>query len=83
MKMTLDLPRQAEGLSEEEIEKLFLIGWREMKTEKALLVLRKGGVSIWKAAEMAGLSLREMIEEARRRGVEARVTDEMLKEIEQ
>ncbi len=81
MKMMVELPKEAEELSEGEIEQLFLIGLSEMRIEKALIVLRKGNISIWKAAKIAGLSLREMIEEARRRGVEPRVTDEMIKEI--
>ncbi len=81
MKIAIELPREAEGLSEEEIGQLFLIGLREMRTEKALLFLRKGGISVWKAAKIAGLSLREMIEEARKRGVEPPVTDEMVEEI--
>ena len=81
MKMTVELPKEAEKLSGEEIEQLFLIGLREMRTEKALIVLRKGDISVWKAAGIAGLSLRDMIEEARKRGVEPRVTDEMIKEI--
>ena len=81
MKIAIELPREAEGLSEEEIGQLFLIGLREMRIEKALLLLRKGGISVWKAAQIAGFSLREMIEEARKRGVEPRVTDEMVEEI--
>ena len=81
MKMAVELPREAEGLSEEEIGQAVLIGLREMRIEKALMLLRKGGPSVWKAAEIAELPLREMIEEARARGVEPRVTDEILEEI--
>ncbi|MEK9149056.1 MAG: hypothetical protein AAB267_03300, partial [Candidatus Desantisbacteria bacterium] len=61
MKLTVELPREAEGLSKEEIEQLFLIGLREMRVEKALIMLRKG-ISIGKTAKIAGLTLREMIE---------------------
>ena len=81
MKIAVELPRDAEGLSEEEIGQAVLIGLREMRIERALMLLRKGGISVWKAAEIAELPLREMIEEARTRGVEPRVTDEMLAEI--
>ena len=81
MKIAVELPREAEGLSEEEIGQAVLIGLREMRIERALMLLRKGGISVWKAAEIAELPLREMIEEARTRGVEPRVTDEMLAEI--
>ena len=81
MKMAVELPREAEGLSEEETGQAVLIGLREMRIEKALMLLRKGGISVWKAAEIAELPLREMIKEARARGVEPRVTDEMSEEI--
>ena len=76
MKVTIELPKEAEGLSEEEIRQLFLIGLREMRIEKALILLRKGDISVWKAAKIAGLSLREMIKEARKRGVEPRLRDD-------
>ena len=82
MKVTLDLPPEVQGLPEEELRQLFLIGLREMRVEKAIVMLRKGDISVGKAAKLAGLSLREMIEEARRRGVEPRVTDEMIEEIQ-
>ena len=81
MKIAVELPKEAEGLPEEEVEQALLIGFREMRIEKALMLLRKGDVSVWKAAKVARLSLREMIEEARARGVEPRVTDEMIDEV--
>ena len=81
LEVAVELPREAGGLSEEEIGQAVLIGLREMRIEKALMLLRKGGISVWKAAEIAELPLREMIEEARARGLEPRVTDEMLEEI--
>ena len=58
MKMAAELPRDAEGLSEEEIGQAVLIGLREMRIEKAFMLLRKGGLSVWKAAEIAELPLR-------------------------
>ena len=81
MKIAVEIPKEAEGLPPEEIEQAVIVGLREIRIERALVVLRKGAVSIGKAASMAGLSLREMIEEARRRGVEPAVTDEMIGEL--
>lgn len=81
MKVSVELPREAEGLSEEEVEQLFLLGLREMRIEKALIMLRKGYISLWKTAKIAGLTLREMTEEACRRGIEPRVTEEMIEEL--
>ena len=81
MKVSVELPREAEGLSEEEVEQLFLLGLREMRIEKALIMLRKGDISLWKTAKIAGLTLREMTCEACRRGIEPRVTEEMIEEL--
>ncbi|MFH0775429.1 MAG: UPF0175 family protein [bacterium] len=81
MKVSVERPREAEGLSEEEVEQLFLLGLREMRIEKALIMLRKGDISLWKTAKIAGLTLREMTEEACRRGIEPRVTEEMIEEL--
>ncbi len=81
MKVPVELPTEAVGFSDEEIQQAVRIGVREMRIEKALMLLRREAASIWKAAEVAGLPLRDMIEEARRRGVEPPLTDEMVEEL--
>jgi len=45
-------------------------GVRERRIKVALKLYSEGKVTLWKAAELAGLSLWEMIEELERRGVE-------------
>jgi len=46
----------------EVVRRLLDKGLREHKKEKALQLLREGKVTAWKAAEMCGISLFEMIE---------------------
>lgn len=42
MKVTVELPKEAQGLSEEEIEQLLLIGLREMRVEKLFFFSARG-----------------------------------------
>lgn len=46
------------------IRRLLDIGLREMLLERALDAYRRRSVSLWKAAEMAQVTLREMIDAA-------------------
>jgi hypothetical protein len=48
--------------------------------EYALALYQKGQVSIWKAAELAGLSLRKMMEQAAAHGLEPRYDPRMVEE---
>ncbi len=54
----------------EVVREILVEGVRERRIEAALRLYREGKVTLWKAAELAGLSLWEMVEEAGRRGVE-------------
>ena len=44
------------------IQRLLQIGLKEYKMERALNLYRDGKVTLWKAAEIAGVSLREIME---------------------
>jgi len=44
------------------IQRLLQIGLKEYRMERALNLYRDGKVTLWKAAELAGVSLREMME---------------------
>jgi predicted HTH domain antitoxin len=59
---------------------LLRIGLREVKKEQGLALFKKGQVSLWKAARLAGISLREMTEYAAAQGLRATLDDEMIKE---
>ena len=57
---------------------------RRAKTEAALNLVRKRKITLWKAAEMAGTSLREMLELLPRENVPYPISpDELEKEIEE
>jgi len=47
---------------------------------KALALFKQGGISLWRAARLAGVSLREMTQYAVAQGLRATVDDEMIRE---
>jgi len=51
------------------IQKLLKIGLREYRMEKTLNLYRDGKVTLWKAAEIAGVSLREMMDAIKARDI--------------
>ena len=53
---------------------------RDWLIEKSLKDYEEGKITLWQAAERCGLSLWEMIEEVRRRGIHISYTLEDLKE---
>jgi predicted HTH domain antitoxin len=64
-----DMLREVERLAEkmkvdrsELIRRLLDSALRERRVEEAVQALREAKVTLWKASEMAGLSLREMME---------------------
>ena len=72
----LDELARLEGRDQAEIAREVLVeGIRERRIRAALRLYSEGRVTLWKAAELAGLSLWEMIVELGRRGVELRYGD--------
>ena len=70
-----------EGRDKAEIAREILArGVRERRIEVAIRAYREGRATLWRAAEMAGLSLLEMVEELRRQGVELQLSVEDLEE---
>lgn len=75
-KLPRDLLEIIERLAEEEqsdrsevIRKLLMHAIQDISLEKALALYREGRVTLWKAAELAGLSLREMMEKVKERKI--------------
>jgi len=63
-----ELVKEIEAIAKDEsldrsspVQKLIEIGLREYKVKKALDSYRTGEVTVWRAAELAGVSLRAMI----------------------
>jgi predicted HTH domain antitoxin len=64
----------------EQLAELLRLGLREVRLEQSLALFRKGGVSLWKAARLAGVSLRKMTQYAVSQGLRATLNDEMIQE---
>jgi hypothetical protein len=44
----------------DQLDDLLRVGLREIKMAQSLAIFRQGNMSLWKAARLAGVSLREM-----------------------
>jgi hypothetical protein len=81
--LTLEIP---ESLLEElqpyrdNLDGLLMVGLRQMKLESALALFKRGDVSLWKAARMAGVSLQEMTQHAVAQGLRPAVDEETVTE---
>lgn len=62
------------------IEKLIEIGAKQVRIEQALAIFKEGKISIWKAARLAGVPLREMMAHASLHGLKPKTDEEMLEE---
>ncbi|MGC9443691.1 MAG: UPF0175 family protein [Candidatus Methanospirareceae archaeon] len=68
-----ELPEEESSLSE-----ILKLGLKQMKIEKALERYKKGGVSLARVAELAGISIREMIPLAYAHGLEPKYDEALL-----
>jgi predicted HTH domain antitoxin len=62
------------------LDDLLRIGLRELKKEQSLALFKKGDISLWKAARLASVSLREMTHYAVAQGLRAVVDEETIQE---
>jgi len=62
------------------IRKLLVRGIKQWKIERALRLYREGKVTLWRAARLAGVTLREMMEMAAKEGIQFQYT---LKDLEE
>ncbi len=76
VRLPKEMVEEIEKLSREEgidkgtlIRKLIAESLREYKIKKALELYREGEVSLWKAAEISGITYREALEELRKRNI--------------
>jgi predicted HTH domain antitoxin len=85
-----DMLREVERLAKklkvdrsELIRRLLDFALQQKRIEEAVRAYQEGKVTLWKAAEMAGLSLREMMELARARKIAVSYTiDDLRRDIE-
>ena len=64
----------------EMLEELLQLGLRDLKMRQSLTLFKRGNLSIWKAARLAKVSLREMIHYAALQGVYPQMDSETLRE---
>ena len=76
VRLPKEIVEEIERLSKEEgidkgtlIRKLIAESLREYKIKRALELYREGKVSLWKAAEIAGITYREALEELKKRNI--------------
>ena len=62
------------------LREIILLGILQLKVQEALLLYKRGLVSFGRAAEIVGLSVPEMIRQARAFGVQPRWSEEMVQE---
>jgi predicted HTH domain antitoxin len=65
---------------QDRLREIILLGLTQLKVQEALLLYRRGIVSLGRAAEIAGLSMPEMIRQARAFGIEPRWSEKMVDE---
>ena len=84
MTIQLDVPEELlrkYHLSEpSQVENMLRIGLQQLRIEEALRMYQRGVITLWKAATIAEIPLREMILQASARGYEPPVDDKMLAE---
>ena len=81
--VSIEIPEDlAEMLSEREdiLPEILRLGLRQLKVQEALLLYDQGVISLARAAELAGLSLQEMVMQARARGIQPKWSDAMLED---
>jgi len=82
-RITIDIPeRLSEHLKEYggDITELLAIGLKEVKIQQALALFKQGNTSLWRAAGLAGVSLREMIAHAVAQGLKPKIDEKMKEE---
>ena len=62
------------------LDDLLRIGLREVKVEQGLALFKEGRISLWKAARLSGVSLREMVQCAVAHGLKPMVDEETIRE---
>jgi predicted HTH domain antitoxin len=71
-----DIPLQDEAV----VRQIFELGLTQLKIEIALRRYREGGISLGHAAQLAGIPKREMILQARARGMMPRFSEQTVLE---
>ena len=91
MRLPRSVVREIEELAREKdasrsaiIRELFVVSLGEVELRRALELVREGKLSVWRGAEEAGVSYREMLELLKRHNIPYPLSlDEALREIDE
>ena len=82
-----DIARDLKEIEKEEqtdratvVRKLLARAIEQWKVERALRLYREGKVTLWRAARLGGITLREMMELAAKQGIQFKYTSKDLEE---
>lgn len=81
--ITISIPEELSAELEpyqDQLDDLLRIGLRELKMEQGLSLYKLGKLSLWKAARLANVSLREMTSYAVAHGLRPSADDETIQE---
>ena len=81
--LTLEVPESLLNDLEpyrDNLDSVLKAGLRQIKLESALSLLKHGEVSLWKAARLAGISLREMTQQSVAHGLRPSLDPETIDE---
>ncbi len=82
-KVMIEIPEdlvQEFRLYQDRLREVILLGVLQLKVQEALLMYRRGLVSLERASELAGVSSQEMIRQARALGIQPRWSEQMVQE---
>lgn len=82
-KVTIEVPeRLSKALKgyEGNLTDLLAVGLKEVKIQQALSLFKQGGISLWRAASLADVSLREMTVHAVAQGLKPKIDEKMKEE---
>ena len=65
---------------EDKLTEIVLLGLQQLKIHEALMLYSRGLISFGRAAELAGLSERELIRHARAAGIQPQWNEDMLED---
>ena len=79
LKIPNKLAKEIEATHQNLVE-LVSLGLKQVKIYEATAMFKEGKISLWKAARIAGVSLRQMIGYAVAQGLKPRISQKMLQE---
>lgn len=80
LEISEDLLKDFDIKDSSQLKEIIEMGIKQMKIEKALHLFKEEKISIAKAAEVAGISLREMMLQASARGIKPMYDQQMVEE---